>query len=370
MTLFDSDFAPRERRRFTRRQKWGFGSIVLALVVALVFAFAPSPYVIEQPGPVFNTLGSSEDSNGQQVPLITIDGATSYDTTGELNMLTVSVVGNRENRLSWLVAGLAWFDGNKALLPIDAVFPNNETAEEQTQQNQALMVNSQQDAIAAALINLGYSVDRKVTVQGFSDGSPAANVLQVNDVIAQANGQSVQSVTQLRSIINGLGGAAVPLTIVRNGVSQQITVTPTTASDGSYVLGIGASVSYTFPIKVTIQLDNVGGPSAGMMFALGIITKLTPNGDLTGGKNWAGTGTIDADGNVGAIGGIAQKMAGARSAGADYMLAPTSNCDEVVGHIPSGLQVFAVSTLDQAKTAIETVASGSDTSQLPRCNAG
>ena len=92
---------------------------------------------------------------------------------------------------------------------------------------------------------------------------------------------------------------------------------------------------FKFPFDVKISLDKVGGPSAGMMFALGIVDTVTP-GDLTGGKHVAGTGTITPDGAVGPIGGIGQKMVGARSGGATMFLAPAANCDDVVGHIPDG----------------------------------
>lgn len=343
--------------------------MVVAIVCALVFAITPSPYVIEQPGPVYNTLGEVTIKDAQ-TPVISVDGATTYDTSGALNMLTVSIVGNRENPLSWFEAGLAWFDPHKALLPVDAIFPAGQSSDEQSKVNQAEMVDSQQEAIAAALINMGYPVVRDVTVSALTEGSPSAGILEVNDIITSANGRPVNSVTDLRTQVNATNGAPVSLDIIRNGFAKSVSVTPTKAESGAWVLGIGAKVAYQFPVKVTIQLDNVGGPSAGMMFALGIITKMTPTGNLNGGKNWAGTGTIDADGHVGAIGGIAQKMAGARSAGAQYMLAPKSNCDEVIGHIPAGLEVFAVETLDEARHDVETVASGGDTSQLARCTAG
>lgn len=367
MSLFDSEYAPRERR-VSRRQRWGYSAIALAVACAVLFALTPSPYVIEQPGPVYDTLGTVS-ADGTDVPVISIEGTTSYPTIGTLDMLTVSIVGNRESQLSWIEAGMAWFSPHRALLPMDAIFPVGQTTEQQSQQNATLMVNSQQDAIAAALINLGYPVTREVTVSGLSDTSPAAGILRTGDIITEANGQPVQTVAELRSQINAVGPAPVTVTVLRSGQSQDVSITPTTADDGSFVLGIGASVAYEFPFDVSFQLDNVGGPSAGMMFALGIIAKLTPTGDLTGGKHWAGTGTITADGEVGAIGGIAQKMAGARSAGADYMLAPQSNCDEVVGNIPNGLDVYAVSTLEQAKTVVQTIASGADTSQLARCSA-
>ena len=122
----------------------------------------------------------------------------------------------------------------------------------------------------------------------------------------------------------------------------------------------------SFPFQVQISLDKVGGPSAGMMFSLGIIDTVTP-GDLTGGKHIAGTGTISPDGTVGPIGGIGQKMRGARSSGATLFLAPASNCDEVAGHIPAGLQVVRVENLGEARHAVEVAASGQDTSALPAC---
>ena len=109
--------------------------------------------------------------------------------------------------------------------------------------------------------------------------------------------------------------------------------------------------------KVKLNIDNVGGPSAGMIYTLGIITSLTAT-DEAGGKNIAGTGTIEKDGTIGAIGGIQLKMVGAQRDGASYFIAPESNCDEVVGHIPDGLKVYAVSTIDQAYKAVVAIGAG------------
>jgi len=134
----------------------------------------------------------------------------------------------------------------------------------------------------------------------------------------------------------------------------------------TWLIGITLRTDYDFPIDVTIQLDNVGGPSAGMMFALGIIDTLT-EGELNGGQNVAGTGTIDAAGTVGPIGGIRQKLYGARDAGAEFFLAPAANCDEVVGHVPDGLQVIRTATLDESLDALEVIADGGDLDALPTC---
>lgn len=156
----------------------------------------------------------------------------------------------------------------------------------------------------------------------------------------------------------------------RGGDEREVDVTPRrTEIDGeeTLLLGITLMTDYEFPFDVTIQLDNVGGPSAGMMFALGIIDTLTP-GELNGGKEVAGTGTIDAEGTVGPIGGIRQKLYGARDAGADYFLAPEANCDEVVGHVPDGLQVIRTATLDESLAALDVIAEDGDVDALPTCD--
>ena len=137
--------------------------------------------------------------------------------------------------------------------------------------------------------------------------------------------------------------------------------------EGVATIGVLMVGRYELPTEVTIHAGAVGGPSAGMMFALGIYDLLGP-GELTGGKAIAGTGTIADDGAVGPIGGIRQKLVGARSGGASVFLAPADNCSEVVGHVPDGLQVVRVATFAEALTAVEKIASG-DAAGLPTCTA-
>lgn len=120
-------------------------------------------------------------------------------------------------------------------------------------------------------------------------------------------------------------------------------------------------------LDVSMHVDDIGGPSAGMMYALGLIDKLTEQ-DETGGRIIAGTGTISADGKVGAIGGIRLKMIGARRDGAEWFLAPASNCDEVVGHVPQGLTDVKVSTIGEAYRALVAIGEGKG-GDLPRCEA-
>jgi PDZ domain-containing protein len=202
------------------------------------------------------------------------------------------------------------------------------------------------------------------------DGAAAEGVLQEGDLILEANGEAVADVSALRTVINEGEGDPVELLIERDGEQQTVEVTPKEATDDegetSWLIGVNLTIDYEFPIDVTIQLNNVGGPSAGMMFALGIMDTLTPE-ELNGGEQVAGTGTITADGEVGPIGGIRQKMWGAVDAGAEWFLAPEANCDEVVGHIPGDLRVFSVEDLDDALAVLDGVREGGDLDALPTC---
>ena len=367
MALFTNDThagSPQPRRG----SRTGWVVLGIALVSGLTLAVVPSPYVVEAPGPVYNTLGSA-DYEGKKTDLITISGAPVYPTDGTLDLLTVSVLGNPDNRLNWLTVATAWLDPSQAVVPLESVFPADVTTEQRDEANQVAMVNSQQDAIAAALTNLGYEYPTALTVVSLAEDAPATDLIQPGDVVTSVNGEAVADITALRAALTS-NGAEKPATVglTRAGAEVSVDVTPVDI-DGNIVLGINVKSEYDFPIDVEIQLDKVGGPSAGMMFALGIIDKLTP-GALQGGADVAGTGTIDQAGTVGGIGGIRQKLFGAEEAGADWFLAPDSNCGEVTGHIPDGLTVLAVSTLDEALAAMDAIRTGADTSGLPSCPVG
>lgn len=356
----------------SRRRRTGAFLLTAGVLGALLLGFVPAPYVIERPGPVFDTLGEVEieqDSEQVEVPLISIPDQETYGTEGSLSMLTVNVVGNREAQPSWVEVAAAWADPSRAVVPIDAVYPVGQTAEESDEQSAVEMQNSQKDAIAAALIELEYDLESTLTVESLSGGSPADGVLEEGDQILAVNGERPVDVTKLRSIIadNGVDGPA-SIEVLRDGMERTMSVTPAanTAGDGSAIIGVTVRADYDFPFEVLIQLDRVGGPSAGMMFALGIIDKLT-SGALNGGADVAGTGTISVDGAVGGIGGIRQKLYGARDAGSEYFLAPAVNCDEVVGHVPDGIDVVAVETLDEALAALEVLRDGGDIASLPDC---
>ncbi|MGB3910604.1 MAG: PDZ domain-containing protein [Pseudolysinimonas sp.] len=368
--LLAAERPPRERPH-AERAPWttylGFGLLIAAVVGTVLFATAPSPYVVERPGPVFDTLGEVGGADGDPVPLIEIPDETTYPTSGRLDLLTVYVDGSRENPLTWLEVAQAWFDPSRTVMPIELVYPEGQTEQESNDESAAAMETSQEDAVAAALTELDIAYGSVLTVAGVIDDTPADGVLQTDDEILTAEGRPVVNVDELRAELAAAGvGVDVELGIRRDGAERTVTLAPIASEeDGSPVIGVYVSSVYDFPIDVLIQLENVGGPSAGMMFALGIYDKMTP-GELTGGEHIAGTGTIGGGGEVGAIGGIVQKMYGARDAGATWFLAPESNCADVVGQIPAGIEVFSVADLDDAIDAVEAIAAD-DVADLARC---
>lgn len=381
MSLFEQDASPfppggfppqpppEDPARRRTRIAIAVGAILLgvAILAGIVVSVLPAPYVIERPGPTFDVLADIE-IDGEELPLISIPGETTYATEGSLRMTTVTLLGSPERLPAWIDVVAAWFDPAVAVLPVEAVFPPGVTLEQTSEQSQLEMQNSQREAIAAALNELDIPIDGEVVVAEVVEGSPVTGILQEGDVIVSFAGQDVEDVSELREAIGESGaGVEAPIVYLRDGEELVSDVTPILAEDNAtVVLSIYVSGDYDFPFTVDIQLQNVGGPSAGLVFALGILDKLT-DGALTGGEDIAGTGTISADGTVGAIGGIGQKLYGARDAGAQWFLAPQDNCGEVVGNVPDGLTVFAVATLDDAIAALDAIRVD-DTADVPTCD--
>ena len=330
--------------------------VIAALAIAVLI---PVPYVILGAGPTLNTLG--KDSSGQ--PLITIAGHPTYPTAGHLNMVTVGYQGGPGVTINIFSALAAWLNPHEAVVPESELFAPGQTQRQAQQQDTQQMTSSQQDAVAAALTELHIPFQTEVVVVLVEPGFPAAGVLKAGDVITAVDGKPVTSEPNLTALIGAHpAGSTLTLTIVRDGRTQTVQV-GTKESGGRPVMGVEVTGQYKFPFTVTFSVGDIGGPSAGMMFALGIIDKLTPM-NLTGGKFIAGTGEIEASGKVDPIGGIQQKMVGARDAGATIFLAPASNCSDVKGGIPAGLRVVKVSTLSQAVTYLQDIKAGQP---VPSC---
>jgi PDZ domain-containing protein len=332
---------------------------IAVVIAAAMAAVLPVPYVILSPGPTLNTLGTGP--GGQ--PLIDIKGHPVNRTVGNLNMVTVDFQGGPGDEINIFTALRAWLDPHDAVVPQQEVFGTSGSAQQVQQQDVEQMANSQQVATAAALCQLGIRFQTVDTIVATEKGMPAAGVLSKGEVITAVNGQPVGCRADPSTLLRRVrAGTTVELTIRRGSQLRRIRIR-TTQFQGYPVIGVQIVESFVFPFAVKINIGNIGGPSAGLMFALGIIDKLGPV-NLTGGRFIAGTGEIEPNGTVQPIGGIQQKMVGARSKGATVFLTPAANCQDAAGAVPAGMRLIKVSTLAGAVSALEALKAGRPT---PAC---
>ena len=335
--------------------------IAVAAIAASVVAavLIPVPYVILSPGPTLNTLGARSDGK----PLIQISGRRTYPTNGHLNLVTVSYQGGPSDGFNVFTALRAWLSPHEAVVPEEELFGSNQTQQQVTRQDTQQMVSSQQLAQAAALCQLRIPFGVVDTVDLVYPGMPASGAVKKGDIITAVDGTPVTCRNPTGALIRARKpGAPVRLTVDRHGTTHQFRM-KTANVKGNAVVGVAVNENYKFPFQVKINIGNIGGPSAGLMFALGIMDKLTPHG-LTGGRFIAGTGEISANGAVSPIGGIQQKMAGARAAGATVFLTPAANCPDTAGAVPQGMRLIKVSTLGGAVRALKALQSGGS---VPSC---
>lgn len=381
--------AAKRRSRFAPRRVNLRSVSAVATCALLAGAFVlPSSYVKEGPGPLFDVLGTYQEKD-----VIEVSGAPSYKTFGKMNMTTVSVSGGPYTELSGAEAFYGWlaFDGNRSLVvPTDALYPHV-SHEQATAATGAQMADSQTQAKVAAMRQLKMPVTEKVQVLTTVEGSPAASVLKGDDRIVKVGEKQIETLTDVPKAVNASNGSPLDVTVERDGTQQTFKLTPVRASDDSrWILGAGLKQSYDLPAHVQYNLDGVGGPSAGLMLALGTVDKLSEGTLLAdedaGGDPYrsyiSGTGTIDANGKVGAIGGIKYKILATGRYGARYFLAPKENCDSIVkmqaqdpdlfnyyhaGQVRGTMVVVPVSTLDEAVKTVEAIKSGTPDDSLPRC---
>lgn len=350
-------------------------STLILISLICVGLFIPVPYAEMSPGPTVNTLG---EAGGQ--PVLKITGRETHRTSGHLNMTTVRVTG-AEYRMNMAEALIGWLRDERVVVPHETLYPDGKTEEESTQENAEEFSQSQESARVAALNQLGIPVKSWVIVASVVKGGPAEGTLHAGDVIKEVDGTAVKEPKDVAAIVTKRQpGETVDFTVVpadeaaaaekagREPTStKKVTLTTRKADDGDRaIVGIQAGTDHTFPFAIDIRLEDVGGPSAGLMFALGIVDKLTPE-QLTGGQFIAGTGTINDAGEVGPIGGIGMKLVGARKAGASYFLTPSANCAAAAADTPDGLTLIKVDTIGDAVKSLEKVRSG-DTASLPNCS--
>jgi PDZ domain-containing protein len=327
---------------------------VLLLAVLLVVAGTVHvPLVALTPGPTADTLGSVHGT-----PVVAISGRPVYPTTGRIDMTTVQV----NDGFTAVDAFAFWLDPHAQLLPRAAIYPPGQTDDQVQRQNSAQFSRSESDAEVAALTYLGQPV--KVVVGPLTQRSPSAGVLRPGDQLVRVQGQRVTSPAQVSQSMRATRpGQDVPVAYQRGTgpvvqAAVKVGARPAEFGGGPHgFLGITPSGQPEDPRQIVISLADVGGPSAGLAFALAIVDKLTPD-DLAGGRTIAGTGEIDQFGEVLPIGGITLKMVGARHDGATVFLTPAANCAEAVGHVPDGLRLIKVSTLADAVAGLTALKQG------------
>ncbi|MGH3498943.1 MAG: YlbL family protein [Nocardioidaceae bacterium] len=340
-------------------------SLLLVALVAAAFLL-PVPYVTFEPGTPINTLGTIGNKQ-----LITFgSGVKTYPTSGQLDLTTVSIT-RPDSKVGLVQAVSAWFSPTAAVIPRDLVYPPSESAAQAVHQSAVQMQGSQQTSSVAGLRAAGFAVHPYVEIVEVTPGGGAAGKLKKGDHIVAVDGTPVSTAGPLIKAIQGKKpGDTVTLVVTRNGkrMTFVITTQPDPNDKSRPLIGVQLAQQYRLPFQVRNNLGpNIGGPSAGTMFALAIYDKLTP-GALTGGNVVAGTGEITDSGQVQPIGGIAQKIVGAQRAGVTIFLAPKANCAEALGADVnfSKIKLVKITTLQDAISSLKALAANPD-AKVPSC---
>jgi PDZ domain-containing protein len=340
--------SPSEAGRQRSGVAWRLALAVAVLLIAFVVgaAFMPVPYVTLRPGKARPVT--------QQV---VVQGAPSYPPEESIAYTTVGV-----GQATLLEAFVGWLDDDVDVRPEEAI-RGERSPEENRRYNAQLMDTSKLLAITVALRHLGHDVTIRTSgtvVRQIAEGSPAAGVLELDDVIIGVDDQAVDKADEIGELLQvGGPGATHLLTVERPAGSDQqvqLEIVTVAAPDDPQraIIGIAPEdrvIDFELPIEVVIDSGDVGGPSAGLAFTLAVLDVLTP-GELTGGHRVAVTGTISLDGSVGPVGGPAQKAVTVRDAGYEVFLVPSPEEDEVRAAVGESLQVIAVDTLGEALEAL------------------
>jgi PDZ domain-containing protein len=351
------------------------------LLIALLCAgvLIKVPYAEMSPGPTVNTLG---DHGG--APVLNIKDHKTFDTAGHLNMTTVRVTG-ADYRMNLVEAVGGWLSHDNAVVPHSTLYPEDKSPQQVDQQNAEEFSASQESAKVAALKQLHIKVSSHIVVGSVVKGGAAQGKLHAGDIIRAVDGKAVKAPQQVAKLVTKhKPGQKVTFTVIpksKAAAAQKAKRQPSAADarpvvvgtkrapgDHRAIVGIQPATGHAFPFPIQIKLADVGGPSAGLMFALGIVDKLTPE-DLTGGSFVAGTGTIDDGGKVGPIGGIEMKTVAARDKGAKYFFTPAGNCAAAAKDKPDGLTLVKTRGIGDALNSLKKIRHH-DTSALPHCAAG
>lgn len=336
-------------------------SAVLFVALAAVIAFVPVPFVTWSPGSTYDVLGQTDD--GQAVDL---QGAKTFPTDGKLLMTTVSVT-KVDSRMSLSRAVMSYFQPDRDVLPRDAIYPPGKSSDEIKANEVAMMDSSKNDAIVAALRSANFPVTEMPMIEGVVAAGPSNGHLEPGDLIERVDSQAVHSLEDVRGLVRARQvGDTVTFDVLRNGSPVKATVTSISSTQDRRVPAVGMTLAtgYRYAPTVSYHIDpSVVGPSAGLAFALAIYDKLTP-GSMVAGRTVAATGEIRPTGEVISVGGVREKIAGAKNSGASVFLVPEKNCSEVPDNPP--LKVVKVENMSDAIESLAKLAESED-AEVPAC---
>jgi PDZ domain-containing protein len=316
------------------------GGIAVALILAMLVI--PVPYLVLGPTVPTNTLGNDPGSNS---PVCAVKGATHPNPQGALALTTVGITRDRPPMIQAFWRWLA--HDHEAVVPRSVIYAPGKSDQQSDKEDRQQMTDSRAAAVQAAEGELDTN---DILVGGFTPGSKATGVLQVGDRVRTVDGQPVTTVDQLRGILATIHpGTVVTLGLQRGTTTVPAKVTTTSVTENGVTRTL---LGFSLPrVDASFNLDNVSGPSAGLMFALCIIDKLTPD-DLAAGLRVAGTGDISNAGDVGPIGGIQQKLYGAQAHGYQYFFVPADNCGEAKGAHLSGMRLIRIPRSTKTVTSL------------------
>jgi len=346
------------------RQTWtAFTAALVFVGLSVLLVALPVPYVSWSPGSTYNTLGSGADE-----PSIQVAGIPTYPTSGRLDLTVVSVT-TANGRLSLPEALAAYWLPHHDALPRVSVYAPGKSADEVEREDADMMSTAQDDAVVAALRAAGQPVTELPAVYSVTVGGPAHQKLLPGDLVLRVDGVATPDREAVsREIKKHEPKDVLRFTVLRQRVETTVDVQTAVSStqDGQPVVGITLTTGYRYQPRISFDLgQRIGGPSAGLVFALAIYDKIT-DGALLDGRHVAGTGTITPGGAVGAIGGIQEKIAGAEDAGATAFLVPAGNCGDLSG-VKTDMTLVKVGTLQEGIAALRTLDTPGGADRVPHC---
>lgn len=348
--------------RFSLQTWTAFVSALVFVAMAALLSLVPVPFVVWAPGQAYDVLGDGDRA------LIQVRGVPTYPTEGSLDLTTVSVT-RADARLSLPEALVSFFLPDRDTLPRNAVYRPGTSAEQVEVTEQRQMSDSKTDAVVAALRQAEVPVQELPMIEAVTLDGPSTGRLLPGDLVTRVDGEKVATAAEIRGIVRSHRvGERVDFTVLRGGTTVKVGVAtgPSNENASVPVIGVTFGVGYHHAADVDFGIDqSIGGPSAGLVFSLGVYDKITP-GPLTGNHVIAGTGTITADGQVGPIGGTREKLRSAQNRGAQLFLVPDRNCADLAG-VDTPVPVVKVSSLSDAVTAVELFRNDPNAPGLDRC---